>query len=212
MEERELKTILESVLFISSEPLSLDKLREVLEAAERGKILEALDAIREDFIAQGHGFQIVETGGGYQMTTIPESAPWVKRLEKIRTSSKLSKAALEVLAVIAYRQGVTRPEIEAIRGVDCGGVVKSLMERRLVRIIGRKETVGRPLVYGTSKEFLLAFGLKDLSELPSLKEFKELTENGTETAYPPAVPPESVGPSPVLSAPSFGSPELASDG
>lgn len=176
MEERELKTIIESVLLVSADPLSIERLRDLMEGIDRGRILQALDSIREEFMVHGHGFQLIEVGGGYQLTTVPESAPWVRRLEKIKSSSKLSKAALEVLAIVAYRQGITRPEIEAIRGVDCGGVLKSLMERRLVRIEGRKETVGRPLMYGTSKEFLLAFGLNDLSQLPSLKEFQELTE------------------------------------
>jgi segregation and condensation protein B len=119
---------------------------------------------------------LVEVAGGYQLTTKQECAPWIRRLEEIRTASRLSKPALETIAIIAYKQPITRPEIEEIRGVDTAGVIKTLLERRLIKIAGRREAVGRPLLYGTTKEFLEYFGLRDLSGLPSLKEFKEVAQ------------------------------------
>ena len=176
MEDQEAKPILEALLFVSPEPISIERLQEVLEGMARARIQSLLKTLTEEYEQNGHGLQLVEVAGGYQLTTKPECAPWVRRLDEIRTASRLSKPALETLAIIAYKQPVTRPEIEEIRGVDTAGVIKTLLERRLIKITGRREVVGRPLLYATTKEFLEYFGLRDLSGLPSLKEFKEVAQ------------------------------------
>jgi segregation and condensation protein B len=180
MEDYELKSILESLLFVSIEPLTLDQLDRVLGLqdqgpADRGRVLAALQRLQEEYREMGRGLQLVEVAGGYQTTTRPENAPWIKQLHAVRTASRLSRPALETLAIVTYRQPVTTPEIEAIRGVDCSGVLKTLLERRLIKIVGRKEAVGKPMLYGTTQEFLQHFGLRDLSELPPLKDLEEVS-------------------------------------
>ncbi len=174
MEDQEAKPILEALLFVSPEPLSIERLQEVLEGMDRSRIQSLLGMMANEYEQNGHGLQLVEVAGGYQLTTKTECAPWIRRLDEIRTASRLSRPALETLAIIAYKQSITRPEIEEIRGVDTSGVIKTLLERRLIKITGRREAAGRPLLYGTTKEFLGYFGLRDLSGLPSLKEFKEV--------------------------------------
>lgn len=176
MEDQEAKPILEALFFVSPEPLSIERLQEVLEGMDRARIQSLLEMMANEYEQNGHGLQLVEVAGGYQLTTKPECAPWIRRMDEIRTASRLSKPALETLAIIAYKQPITRPEIEEIRGVDTSGVVKTLLERRLIKITGRREAAGRPLLYGTTKEFLGYFGLRDLSGLPSLKEFKEVAQ------------------------------------
>ncbi len=174
MEERELRSVIEVLLFVSQEPITLDRIIKITEIGDRGRILAAIKGIDEEYFINGHGLQIVEVAGGYQMVTRAEFAPWVKAAEKTAAPSRLSRSALEVLAVIAYKQPIVRSEIEAIRGVDSTGVIKTLLERRLIRIVGKKDIIGRPIMYGVTKGFLSAFGLKDLSELPSLKEFSDI--------------------------------------
>ncbi len=176
MEEHELTAVIEALLFVAGEPMSLDKLTEVLEGTDTGRIREALDRLRQNYDAAGRGLQIVEVAGGYQIATRSECAPWIRALEKIKSATRLSRSGLETLAIVAYKQPVTRGEIEAIRGVDSAGVLKTLLERRIVKIVGRREGLGRPMLYGTTREFLHYFGLKDLSELPALKELKEVAE------------------------------------
>ena len=176
MEDQEAKPILEALLFVSPEPVSIERLQEVLEGMKRVRLQSLLEVMAQEYEENGHGLQLVEVAGGYQLTTKPECAHWIRRLDEIRTASRLSRPALETLAIIAYKQPVTRSEIEEIRGVDTSGVVKTLLERRLVKITGRREAAGRPLLYGTTKEFLEYFGLRDLSGLPSLKEFKEVAQ------------------------------------
>jgi len=176
MEEHELSAVIESLLFVSGEPIALDKLSQVMEGIETDRILEAVERLREGYDAAGRGLQIVEVAGGYQIATRSECAPWIKALEKIKTATRLSRSGLETLAIVAYKQPVTRGEVEVIRGVDSAGVLKTLLERRILKIVGRREGLGRPMLYGTTREFLHYFGLKDLSELPALKEFKEVAE------------------------------------
>lgn len=176
MEEHELTAVIESLMFVSGEPMSLDKLAEVLEGTDTDRIRGALDGLRQNYDAAGRGLQIVEVAGGYQIATRSECAPWIKALEKIKSATRLSRSGLETLAIVAYKQPVTRGEVEAIRGVDSAGVLKTLLERRILKIVGRREGLGRPMLYGTTREFLHYFGLKDLSELPALKEFKEVAE------------------------------------
>jgi segregation and condensation protein B len=194
MEDGELKSILESLLFVSTEPLVLDQLDRVLmlqgqELEDKERVLAMMQKLQEEYRESGRGLQLVEVAGGYQLTTRPENAPWIKQLHAVRTASKLSRPALETLAIVTYRQPVTTPEIEAIRGVDCSGVLKTLLERRLIKIVGRKEAVGKPMLYGTTQEFLQHFGLRDLSELPPLKDLEEVTREFpdlAEVGQPPA--------------------------
>jgi segregation and condensation protein B len=176
MEEHELSAVIEALLFVSGEPIAPDKLAQVLEGTDTDRIREALDRLRQGYDAAGRGLQIVEVAGGYQIATRSECAPWVKALEKIKSATRLSRSGLETLAIVAYKQPVTRGEIEVIRGVDSAGVLKTLLERRILKIVGRREGLGRPMLYGTTREFLHYFGLKDLSELPALKEFREVAE------------------------------------
>lgn len=174
MDDRELRPILEALLFISAEPLSLNRLCDVLEGVDRARIAACLNDLRDEYARAIHGVALVEVAGGYQLTTVPEAAPWLRRLSAAKASPRLSKPALETLAIVAYKQPLTRPEIESIRGVDVAGVVKTLMDRRLVKIVGRKDVPGRPMMFGTTREFLHAFGLKDLSDLPTLRDFTEI--------------------------------------
>ncbi len=176
--------VVEAVLFTAGDPLSLSDLTAICEADEPS-IREALTALQVEYRTARHGLQFVEVAGGYQLTTRPEYAAWVSRLHRLIREVRLTRPALETLAIIAYRQPLTRAEIEVIRGVDCAGVLRTLLERRLAKIAGRKAAVGRPLLYGTTREFLQCFGLKDLSELPTLQEFQALGGHA-EMADPPA--------------------------
>lgn len=176
LEERELKAILESLLFVSAEPISLERLMVALGTVSKSELKQALQSLREDFDREGRGLQMVELAGGYQMVTRTEHAPWIKRLAKTKASPKLSRSAMESMAIIAYKQPIVRSEIEQIRGVEVSGVLRTLLERKLIRMVGRKDVPGRPIMYGTTKLFLQQFGLSDLSQLPPLREFKELGE------------------------------------
>lgn len=175
MEIHELKQIIESLLFVATEPLPVERIKEVTGISDKKTILLALNEMTDQFKSENHALQIVEIAGGYQMVTLPENSPWIKKFLTVKTVGRLSKPGLETLAIIAYKQPIIRTEVEMIRGVDCGGVIKTLLERRLVRIVGRKEMPGKPMLYGTTREFLEYFGLNNLSELPTLKEFKETT-------------------------------------
>ncbi len=177
LEERELKAILEALLFVSADPIPISKFVSLLGTVPKAEIEASLRSLREDFDRDGKALQLVEIAGGYRMVTKQEYAPWVKRLDKSKAAPKLSRSALESLAIIAYKQPLVRAEIEEIRGVETSGVLRTLLERKLVRIVGRKEVPGRPIMYGTTKFFLEHFGLRDLSELPPLREFKELGES-----------------------------------
>jgi segregation and condensation protein B len=174
--ERELKAILESLLFVSPEPLSAVRLISVLGDVTKAEVERALRSLGQDLEQEGRGIRLAEVAGGYRLVTKQEYAPWIKRLDKAKSATKLSRSALESLAIIAYKQPIVRSEIEEIRGVETSGVVRTLLERKLVRIVGRKEVPGRPIMYGTTKFFLEHFGLNDLSQLPPLREFKELGE------------------------------------
>lgn len=165
----DLRHIVESLLFVSKEPLSVDRIRTVLELDDAGPVREALDRLAAEYEARGGGFFLREVAGGYQIRTRPEYAEWIKKLLQ-PGSGRLSKAAMETLAIIAYKQPVIRADVEHIRGVDSGGIIRSLMERKLIRVLGRKEIPGRPLIYATTKRFLEVFDLKDIKDLPSPKE------------------------------------------
>jgi segregation and condensation protein B len=182
MEKSELEAVIEAVLFASGEPITMKRLQEVLEGVEKADLKKALDALMESYQSGHRGLQIIEIAHGYQIVTRHQFAPFLKRLETIKTSSKLSKPALEALAVIAYKQPVTRGEVEAIRGVDSSNVLRTLQDRKIAKVVGRGEGLGRPLLYGTTREFLQCFGLKNLSELPELKELNEISETPPEYA------------------------------
>jgi len=169
----ELKRVLEAIFFSHPEPLGLKDLQRLLPEWKKEDLEGALKELIRDYELLGLSFKLQEVAGGYQFRTLPEYAQWVRRVKKV-TPLKLSKAALEVLAIIAYRQPITRAEVETIRGVDSGGVISSLLEKGLIKPLGRKETPGRPLLYGTTKKFLEVFGLKSLKDLPSLREIEAL--------------------------------------
>ena len=180
MEDYELKPIIEALLFVSGDSITLDRISEAIPGVAKEQVMEQLTVLREEYSRRNCGIQIVEVAGGFQITTRPEMAEFILNLEKIKTASRLSRPSLETLAIIAYKQPLTRAEIETIRGVDAAGVLKTLMERKVIKIVGRKEVAGRPLIYGTTREFLQYFGLASLAELPTLKEFSSLTEADTE--------------------------------
>ena len=169
----ELKAIVEALIFASPEPVTLKALVKLLDSEPREDIVAAIDALKRDYDRPG-GLQMVEVAGGFQIVTRPELHEWVRRLFHERTTQKLSVAALETLAVIAYKQPVTAPEVTEIRGVNTVGVLSTLIERKLIKIVGRKQVVGRPFLYGTTREFLERFGLNDLSDLPKVEDMSEL--------------------------------------
>lgn len=169
----DLKAIIEALVFASPEPVTVKTLTKLLPDESRESLTEALGQLRADYDRPG-GLQFVEVAGGFQIVTKPELHEWVRRLFHERTTQKLSVASLETLAVIAYKQPVTAPEIAEIRGVNTAGVVGTLIERKLIKIVGRKPVVGRPFLYGTTREFLDRFGLKDLSDLPKVEDMSEL--------------------------------------
>lgn len=174
MERADLKSIVESLLFVADGPLTLQRLGEVLEGSARDEIGSVLEELQAELENERRGVRLVEVAGGYQLRTPKVNADWVKKLFGGRPP-RMSRATLETLAIIAYRQPVTRAEIEAIRGVDVDGVVSTLLERNLIRAVARKDVPGRPFLYGTTPEFLQLFNLKDLSHLPTLKEMEEIT-------------------------------------
>jgi segregation and condensation protein B len=174
MSPERVRTVVESLLFVTDKPVSLDQLHEAT-GVERPSLQAALEELAGLHRERGSGVGLTEVAGGWQFRTDPESGEFVRRFLRVKPH-RLTRAALETLAIIAYRQPVTRPEIEDVRGVDSGAVVKALLERRLIKILGKKDEVGRPILYGTSREFLEFFALKDLSALPTLREFHELSE------------------------------------
>jgi segregation and condensation protein B len=202
--------ILEALLFVAEEPLPLSRLQEVL-ADEDPAVTET--SIRELALSLedvGRGLMVQEIAGGFRLTTRPEANPWVQRLQLVKPA-RLSRAALETLAIIAYKQPITKAEVEAVRGVAVDGVVRTLLERDLIRMLGRKAEAGRPIVYGTSQGFLEHFGLKELGDLPSLREIDELIEaSGTQSASPPTDASERAAVDPGPEPPAVPSP--AGDG
>jgi len=171
--EPELRAIVESLIFVAEEPVSAKTIAEVIDV-DRAAVESAIQDLEKDYQARPGGLQLREIAGGWQIATRPEHHEHIRAYLKSKPSAKLSLASLETLAVIAYRQPVTVPEILEIRGVQSPSAIKTLLDKRLIVAKGRKETVGRPMMYGTSKEFLIQFGLKDLTELPSIEDFQDL--------------------------------------
>jgi segregation and condensation protein B len=193
-DDAQAKAIIEAALLATEKPLTLEELKIALEEKSSGEIRKIVSQLKEEYVTQQRGIRIIEVAGGFQMGTDPA---WAERLKGIRRKvrvARLSKPSLETLAIIAYRQPVTRPEIEQIRGVDVDGVIKSLLERHLIQIVGRKPGVGRPLLYGTSQEFLERFGLNSVQEMPQLSEGGEIPpmeEVATTEASPESEPTET---------------------
>jgi len=172
MEREKLKNIIECFLFFSDKPLGIDKLANIIEIDNPDEIKGAVEQLKKEYELRNSGLQVLNIAQGYQICTRGEFSSWLRKLYKSQTTFQLSLPALETLSIIAYKQPVTRAEIEKIRGVDASCVLRTLLERKLIRISGRKKVPGRPILYGTTQEFLRYFGLKDLSEIPSLEEIK----------------------------------------
>ena len=172
----EIKPVIECLLFVAEEPLPFKHLCKVLGEVPEEEVQTALENLIAEYDERGSGLEIREVAGGWRISTRPQHHDFIRKYLKSRPSARLSLPALETLAVIAYKQPITIPEILEIRGVSSSSAIKTLLEKRLIVTKGRKETVGRPMMYGTSKEFLLQFGLKDLSELPSIEDFEDLAQ------------------------------------
>ena len=170
----ELKPVIESLIFVAEEPITVKQLAAILDGETKADIEAATEALVEEFKARGGGLEIRCLANGYQIRTRPEYSEYVRRYLKSQPSARLSLAALETLAVIAYKQPITIPEILEIRGVTSTSAIKTLLDRRLIVAKGHKQVVGRPMLYGTSEDFLIQFGLNDLSELPNLEDFEDL--------------------------------------
>jgi len=179
MDRKQAKSIIEAMLFVSDKPLFVNEIKGVLEEFDSCDIKDVVSELVREYEETQRAFSIKEIAGGFQIVTDPVLAPWLKKLYKTSGSDRLTGPSLETLAIVAYKQPVTKPEIEAIRGVNVDGVLKTLIEKNLVRIAGKKETVGRPILYGTTSEFLQYFGLSSLKELPNLEEF-HITEKDIE--------------------------------
>jgi len=175
--DERLLAIVESVMFAAGEPLTMARLADAVPGPSRAELRAALRMLGERAEGEGRGIRLVEVAGGYQFRTAPEYAQWVRRLFQ-QKPWRLTRATLETLAIVGYKQPITRAEIEAIRGVDVDSVLASLLSRKLIRIVGRKEVVGRPLIYGTTRQFLEVFGLRDLASLPSLSEVVQPMPDG----------------------------------
>ena len=176
-----IKHIIESLLFVAEEPLTVDRIKRILDQAETTDIRSAAAELAAEYEQRQGGFYLDEVAGGYQIRTRPEYTEWIKKLIQPKPL-RLSKPALETLVIIAYKQPIIRSDVEHIRGVDCGGVLRVLLERKLIRVLGRKEIAGRPLIYATTKRFLEVFDLKSLKDLPTPKEIEELGTTAGEGA------------------------------
>ena len=208
VEDDRLKSILASLLFAAGEPVSVARLAAVFDDVPRASVQKALAAMAAEYAAENRGIVIDEVAGGYQMRTPKDHAGYVRKLLAARPP-RLSRPLMETVAIIAYRQPITRPEIEHLRGVDTGGVLETLLEKRIIKIAGRKDAPGRPIIYETTAEFLELFGLKDLEGLPDLSEFREI-ERAVEQAN--VGPVEGIETHPEDSAPQGESDETAEPG
>jgi segregation and condensation protein B len=175
----DIKNIIESLLLVAEEPLTIDRIKNILVLDGKKEIQNALAELSSEYEHRKGGFFLREIAGGYQIRTRPEYREWIKRLIQPKPL-RLSKPALETLSIIAYKQPIIRSDIEHIRGVDCGGILRMLLERKLVRILGRKAIPGRPHIYATTKQFLEVFDLKNLEDLPTPKEISELSDAASE--------------------------------
>ena len=175
MDPEILKSIIEGLIFAHSEPVTVDSLAAVLQETSADKIQSVLDGLQDEYLQRSRGFVLVKVAGGYQFRSLPNIAPWILEMRKMKPA-RLSRAALETLSIVAYNQPVTKSRIEQIRGVESSAPLRSLVERDLVVIVGRKDIAGRPMLYGTSKRFLEVFGLPDLASLPALPEIENISD------------------------------------
>jgi segregation and condensation protein B len=175
-ENNNLKSAVEALIFASEKPITLEQIKKVLGDLDTPSINKIIEELMREYETQNRGIRIIEIAGGYQMITNSNFAPFLKKLFKNRYSDKLSKPALESLAIIAYKQPLTKAEIESLRNVNVDGVMKSLLDKNLIRVCGRKKIPGRPFVFGTTREFLEHFGLKSLADLPKMEDFTVLAQ------------------------------------
>lgn len=177
MPEDNVKSVIESLLFASEKPLTIEQMKNSLGSLEPAQLRAAIEGLVSEYEQANRGMRIVEVAGGFRMITAPGFAPFLKKLFKDRQAERLSKPALETLAIIAYKQPLTKSEIETLRNVNVDGVMKSLTDKNLIRISGRKKVPGRPFVFGTTRQFLEYFGLKSLDELPKMEDFSSMVED-----------------------------------
>jgi len=170
------KAVIEALLFTSEKPLGLEQIKKVLDNLDSQETRSILEELKAEYEASNRGIRIIEIAGGYQMITPPQLAPFLKKMYKQKKGERISKPALETLAIIAYKQPVTKQEIESLRNVNIDGLMQSLLDKELVRIAGRKKAPGRPYVFGTTRQFLECFGLKSLEDLPKKEEFSSLAQ------------------------------------
>jgi len=193
-----LRAIVEALVFAAEEPLTIDDLIDLFPGSDRDVLQSALDAVQAAYETDDRGLTVQRVAGGFRMATKPELGEWVRALFRSRNRRRLTSQALETLAIIAYRQPITTPEIQSIRGADPTSVLEALLDKKLVRVLGRKKVVGKPMLYGTTREFLTHFGLNTLEDLPDMADFGELARGGppgrTGTAAQPAVAMNAAGP------------------
>jgi segregation and condensation protein B len=175
VEPQLLKSIIEGLIFAHSEPMTVDSLATVLQGSSADRIQSVLDELEDEYLQRSRGFVLAKVAGGYQFRSLPKIAPWILEMRRMKPA-RLSRAALETLSIVAYNQPVTKSRIEQIRGVESSAPLRSLVERDLVVIVGRKDIAGRPMLYGTSKRFLEVFGLPDLASLPALPEIENISD------------------------------------
>lgn len=207
--------VVEALLFASETPVEADRIQEVLDLGSAREARELVQELAARLDGQGRALQIIEVGGGFRLVTRPDVAPWLVKLARSRTRSRLSRSALETLAIVAYRQPVSRPDIDAVRGVNSEAVLDNLLDRRMLRIAGRKDSPGRPFLYETTRDFLVAFGLRDLADLPKVEGELVIPEAPAEavSAVAAADTPENAPAiDPPQQDPGAGGPELASRG
>ena len=174
MDTSQAKSIIEAVIFAANEPVSVEQLARLLDELDGDTVAQLIYELQKEYDSTGRSFQIVEIANGFQICTRNQYADWIRKFYTTELSSRLTVSALEALAIIAYKQPVTRAEVEEVRGVNSDSVIRTLSERNLVKIIGRKQAPGRPMIYGTTTDFLMHFGLRDLSELPSVDEIEKM--------------------------------------
>lgn len=174
MDTSQAKSIIEAVIFAANEPVSVEQLARLLDELDGDTVAQLIYELQKEYDSTGRSFQIVEIANGFQICTRNQYADWIRKFYTTELSSRLTVSALEALAIIAYKQPVTRAEVEEVRGVNSDSVIRTLMERNLVKVIGRKQAPGRPMIHGTTTDFLMHFGLRDLSELPSVDEIEKM--------------------------------------
>lgn len=184
MDLAEAKRVIEAVIFAADGPVSLNQLAQLIETLDNDAILQAIRGLQQDYVVSERSFQLMEIANGFQLRTRDEYAPWIKKFYTTEISSRLSISALEALAVVAYKQPATRAEVEEVRGVNSDSVIRTLMEKNLIRVLGRKQAPGKPMLYGTTTDFLMHFGLRDLSELPSVEEIESMLGTPKEEMRP----------------------------